>query len=155
MPHVLKKALLAEYGSFADKRIKKLETGHVFVVDDRGRPDAAADGSLYGWFCMIFADVVSENDVEVTLHNMPIDDAVRAWAQTHRAKLDVRGTSPRLSVVVTSGTAGSLDELALAIEAIVTPGRAYSTAAFKYVCPRTATSLRRLGATLKRQAGAA
>jgi len=48
--NTLKKALFEAYGGFADKRIKKLESGSIFVVDDRSDGDRGADGKLYGYF---------------------------------------------------------------------------------------------------------
>ena len=40
---LLKQTLLDTYGGFADKRIKKIETGKTFIADDRGPGDYGAD----------------------------------------------------------------------------------------------------------------
>jgi len=44
----LKEALLAEYGSFVDKRVKTIDRGDRFIVDDQTRNDFGADKQLYG-----------------------------------------------------------------------------------------------------------
>jgi hypothetical protein len=53
-------------------------------------------------------------------------------------------------VNVEQGQEGKLLELAEAFAAIVAPGKAYGISAYKYVCPRTANSLRRLAQTSTR-----
>src|SRR5438128_2016102 len=79
----LKSILLQEYGSFADKRIKRLEKAKTFTVDDRSEADCGAKG-LYSCFCMIFADVESENRVTITLlGNVPKSTKVQAWLDKH------------------------------------------------------------------------
>ena len=55
----LKQALLDQYGHFADKRIKNNDRGSLFIVDDRGPGDHGADGKLFLWFCVIFAEVIA------------------------------------------------------------------------------------------------
>lgn len=48
----LKQRLLEEYDGFADKRIKKLESGSLFIADDRGGGDHGAR------LCLVNADRV-------------------------------------------------------------------------------------------------
>ena len=65
--NTLKKVLFEEYDGFADKRIKKLETGSTFIVDDRTDGDQGADKKLFGWFCSMFVDVESSTSVTIRL----------------------------------------------------------------------------------------
>jgi hypothetical protein len=144
----LKEALLKEYGSFADKRIKNIDKGTNFIVDDRKSNDYGANKDLYGWFCMVFAEVESADAVKVHLsRSIPSGAPVRAWSK----KTGIVGDENNLSFTVTKQTLGLLTELAAAFRAIVAPGAPrYSTASYKYSCPRTAGSLERLAKTLAR-----
>ena len=73
----IRKHLYACYGSFADKRIKRIEKGHTFIGDTRDNGGIASDGSLYGWFCGVWVDVDSDEEVRVTLiGNIPRSPSV-------------------------------------------------------------------------------
>jgi hypothetical protein len=148
--HHLKQHLFDEYSGFADKRIKNLDKADTFIVDDRGDTDNASDGSLYSYFCMIFAKVVSPDTVEVQLiGNIPMGPAVSAWIDQHRPELR-DGMQASMSFRTSIGEEGKLDDLGAAIRSIVRPGGPrYKVASYKYVCPRTADSLDRLARTLR------
>jgi len=149
--NALKKALFEAYGGFADKRIKKLESGSIFVVDDRSDGDRGADGKLYGYFCLIFAEVRSNSEVLVTLSgNVPMGSSVRIWITKHEASLR-EGVDRLLSFVVSKKEGTSkLSTLADAIASIVARGARYDVKSHKYVCPRTADSLQRLDKVLRK-----
>lgn len=150
MALALRRHLLQCYGSFADKRIKKVETGRVFIADDRSDADLGADGQLFGYFCMIFAAVDSDTALTVDLRgNLPQSASVDAIIQRHGGTLNRSGPQPSAQLVIERGNIAALRELADAFDAIVAPGRRYSTANYKYVCPRTATALRRLAKHLE------
>ena len=138
-----------DYGGFADKRLKNIDKGDTFIVDDRKPRDVGADKKLYGYFCMMFAKVVSVECIEVSLRgNIPMSDAVLDWiAETGAAMTG--GLQQALRFEVRRGEEGRLADLADRIEAITAPGVSYEHANYKYVCPRTAKSLRRLAATMK------
>jgi hypothetical protein len=145
----LKKVLYDEYEGFADKRIKHLERGSLYIVDDRSPGDYGADRQLFLWFCLIFADVLSETAVKITLRGgIPGAAPVKTWIAKNKVALAVTSKA-NLSFTIQSGQESKLVELADAIAAIVTPSKKYSVKAYKYVCPRTAGSLRRLARTLK------
>ncbi|BBL74208.1 hypothetical protein [Methylomagnum ishizawai] len=140
----LKKALFDAYGGFGDKRIKNLDKGSTFVVDDRSSGDYGADKNLFLWFCSIFVEVISDAEVKVSLcGGVPISPSVETWAKANGAKLE---TSPGGQLVfhIKKGEQPALLSLADAIQGIVAPGNKYPVAAYKYVCPRTANSLSRL-----------
>jgi hypothetical protein len=139
----VKKALLAEYGGFSDKRIKNIAKGHLFIVDDRGPGDVGADGDLLPYFCLVFADVISDDEIMLTLHrNVPVGPAVTQWVKRYNAS---HKNSSTLELIVPRGRQHMVSELASAIRAIVAPGAPrYAVRSYKYVCPRTAASLERL-----------
>ena len=146
----LKKALLAEYGAFADQRIKKIEKGSILVVDDRSARDFGADKGLYSYFCMMFAEVTDAGEVRLSLSgNIPAGASVSAWAR----EAGVGAFKKTLTFTVTPSSVHLLPKLAAAFRAIVAPGARYETANYKYVCPRTAGSLDRLTETLSNHWG--
>ena len=63
--NVLKRKLFDEYGGFRDKRIKNLDQGERFIIDDRSPTQDFGSQGLYSYFCEIFADVISEGKVRV------------------------------------------------------------------------------------------
>jgi hypothetical protein len=148
----LKRTLFDEYNGFADKRIKNLDRGNRFIVDDRVESDVGADRKLLSYFCMIFAEVLSETEVRVLLHgNVPVGERVRKWISAHGGDMQDTGLRESLTFTVTKDRLGILGELAEAVESIVAPGAPrYEVKSYKYVCPRTAHSLRRLKQTLDR-----
>jgi hypothetical protein len=147
----LKRLLLAEYGSFADKRIKKVEKGRLFIVDDRAEGGVASDGAPYGWFCQMVLDVIDGDTVLVKLINLPVGPTVTRWAAVNRIRLRA---DESLELSITSATATQLITLAEALRAIVARGAPrYSVASYKYACPRTADSLDRLASALTRAWG--
>jgi len=142
----LKKILFQEYGGFADKRIKNLDKGDKFIVDDRDDSDYGADGKLFSYFCMLFVDVISNEKVTVELvGNIPIGKEVRKWLTKHKYKIESRTRQSFLSINIKKGHQEHLIELADAIKSIVAPGASrYSVKSYKYVCSRTARSLYKL-----------
>jgi len=138
----LKQALLNEYETFADRRIKNIDRGNLFIADDRGPGDHGADKQLFLWFCTIFVAVVDHDKVKVTLGKaIPRSAAVMAWIKKYGADDVEIG----VSFDVTNHDVAKLGELASAIRSIVRPGAPrYPVKAYKYVCPRTAKSLDRL-----------
>lgn len=146
----LKKHLFTEYGGFADKRVKKLEKGNLFIIDDRDpRRDVGADKKLYPWFCLMFAEVLSGREVVVRMWgNVPSSSSVQKWVDSgHAGRTDAPAG---LQISVPLGQEDKLRTLAGLIDDIVKPGARYSEKSYKYVCPRTASSLRRLADTLQR-----
>jgi hypothetical protein len=145
----LKKRLLKEYGTFADKRIKNVAKGNLFIADDRSTGDYGADRSLFLWFCALFVDVKNDAEVEIRLvGGIPIGPAVKKWILKSKAKYSDQVT-PTLTFTLHKGQQDRLLELASAIASITEPGAPrYTVPAYKYVCPRTAASLRRLAKVL-------
>lgn len=135
----VKQAFLDAYGHFADQRIKKLESGNYFHVDDRGPGDYDAKKKLFLWFCVIGATVEAGDKVFVEIsESMPKNAAVEKWWKEN----SVPGRYDRPRLELGPGDQGKLEELAHLIDGVIKAK--YAVKAYKYVAPRTAASLRRL-----------
>jgi hypothetical protein len=144
-PTPLKQALFDAYEGFADKRIKHLDRGDLFIVDDRQAKDHGADKKLYGWFVQIFAQVLDADTIKLSFRgDLPTSENVERWFGEHGAE----DTNFGREVLIKRGAHEELGALAAALVAIVRPGAHYPVASWKYVCPRTAGSLRRLDRVL-------
>lgn len=141
----LKRALLDEYGSFADRRIKNIDRGDRFIVDGRTDSDIASDGQVYGWFCSMFLEVRSVDHVTLHLTNVPTSDAVDGWLAAHSESV---GRGHR--VAIGRGSEEILAEFAAHVNAITAPGRRYSVPSYKYAVPRVVDALGRLARALRR-----
>ena len=142
----LKHALLGTYGSFADKRIKKLEVGDRFIVDGRTRGDIGADGNPLGWFCRMFLQVQSGDTVVLKMNNLPRSHAVEEWLSKRATTFGHDG----VEVSVQKGSEHLLGELATLLEAITAPGSRYPVRHYKYAVPRVANALGTLREALAR-----
>jgi D-ribose pyranose/furanose isomerase RbsD len=142
----LKRILFGTYEGFADKRLKNLDKGNYFIVDDRRDADYDARGDLFLWFCQIGLTVDDDHDkVTLTLRGGVPDSAkVAAWLE----KMGAKKTAFATEVEIAKGNEDDLMELASAFRAIVRPGARYDVKAYKYVCPRAAAALTRLRDTL-------
>lgn len=128
----LKRHLYDIYGGFTDKRIKNLDNGSRFTVDDRGRGDYDARKELFYWFCKIFVEVINNDSIEVLLQ-CQTDITLTA------------GIPDKISI--TRETVDELENAAIKIGNIIK--KKYKVPSYKYVCPRTAASLRKLKDNLK------
>src|SRR5690242_591193 len=115
---VLKQALFDAYGGFADKRIKDLNKGRLFIIDDRKPLDEDAAGKIFLWFCQIFAEVVDQETVKIIMRgNVPKGSLVAQWFDQNEAKQ----TNSGWEFSVKRGRQGRLTELAAAFRTIVRP----------------------------------
>jgi hypothetical protein len=145
----LKKHLLGVYGGFADKRIKKAESGKTFCIDDRTEGDHGAGGHLLSYSCTMFAKVRDDGRVEVILdRNSPTSPAVVNTANSIGAAIFTMEPHTRITVVIAVNEAQKLRALASAIRTITAPGKRYGVPSYKYVVPRTADSLERFADAL-------
>lgn len=149
--HALKQHLFDAYGGFSDKRIKNLDKGKLFIVDDRGgSEDHDAKGKLYNWFCLMFAEVKSANEVQLKMRgNVPHSSAIQAWVEDGNAEFDE--SIGQLTITVQPGRdEEKLHQLSELVHDIVKPGAPwYSEKSYKYVCPRVAGSLTKLARVLE------
>jgi hypothetical protein len=116
--------LLNEYG-FADKRTRRIENANLFIVDDRSKGDLASNGELYSYFCGIFADVISNEEIKVSIWgNVPHGQKVTEWIELYRP---ARPHGVWLEFSVQRGEQKMLGELSSATLAIVRRGARYDT----------------------------
>lgn len=152
----LKSAFLAEYGHFADKRIKNISRASRFVVDDRDQGGRASDGEPFGWFCEVIADVLDDDKISVILQGqIPQGNAVQAWMTKYNAQISRPFYKDQMTFQVGRSDAGKLSELADAFISIVKPPARYNVASYKYACPRAAAALERLHRVLAGHFGSA
>jgi len=140
----LKKILFDEFNGFSDKRIKHLSSGSIFIIDDRNDGDFGANKTLYSYFCSIFAEVISENQINMRLSgNVPKSPKVKQWIKKYDTtyKEDIFNS---LTFEISPNNFHIIGELAGYFRQIVKPGARYNTPNYKYVCPRTADSLEKL-----------
>jgi len=145
----LKQALLVEYGHFADRRFKNIDKSAHFIVDDReDAPAFARDGSPYGWFCEIFADVEAPARVLLSIVGpLPTGAHVQAWLQGHGVAPITNQFSYRLRHNFTVEPS-NLEKLPQLADALMKDRKTSSVKSDYYVCPRIADSLIRLYRTL-------
>ncbi len=146
----LKKILFESYGGFADKRIKSIAKSNRFIIDDRSDSDVGSNGKLYSYFCMIFAEVKSNQHIAITLlGNVPEDAKVESWLKKNDCEIKTPSHQSRLEIDVKLGEQSKLDDLAVALKSIVSPDAPrYEISNYKYVCPRTSKALNRFSAIL-------
>lgn len=147
----LKQVFLDEYGHFADKRQKNLDTASRFSVDGRNEGDYDARNQLFGWFCQITADVKTGDRVDLSIGSqVPKSPAVETWLKANTSP----GPNGFPVIVINRGEQSKLLELAAAIKAITARGAPrYEVKAYKFVCPSTAASLKRVKAVLDKAWG--
>ena len=140
----LKRVLFNAYNGFADKRITRLESGTVFLVDDRDPGVIGADRTPLSWFCPMHVTVTRAEELTVRLGNAPLNDKIVRWAEKNGAKLET-SIKPILEFKVERGQQVLLIELATLMRAIVARGAPrYEFKHYKYSCPRVAGSLEKL-----------
>jgi hypothetical protein len=145
-----KKILLLAYGGFADKRIKDIDKSDMFTVDDRDEPDLGYDRKPLSSFCKISVKVRSNKSVTVTLFgNIPAGKDVKLWLARHNCEIRTPARQSMLEFNVKKGNNARLNELADAIEQFVETSELHHIVkSNKFVCLRTAKSLRHLNAIL-------
>jgi len=148
----LKQALLNEYGHFADKRLKNIDKGSHFIIDERenGR-SFGADGTPYGWFCEIFAEVESSSSLRIIIRGpLPTGPLVERWMEENGATLESNRVTFRdnRSFRVTPTDMTRLLTLASALESLIAKDKQREKSDY-FVCPRMAANFRRLHTVLQ------
>ena len=114
----LKKILFDAYNGFADKRVRDLDKGNLFIIDDRSERDEDARGQLLLRFCQIFAEVIDRDTVRIKMRgDVPESDLVKKWFAENGAEQ----TNFGLEFTVRRHQEDRLVELAAAFRAIVSP----------------------------------
>jgi len=148
MPVKLIAYLLEWYGEFADRRTRHVTKGRRFIANSRTDDSGlTSGGEFYGWYCGIWVDVESEDEVLIILEmNIPKSLAVDATL----TKLEVVRGFQSARFRIRPETLSLLYRLADQIGEIVAPGLRYPEPTYKYMCPTTAASLKRLANYLSR-----
>jgi hypothetical protein len=137
--NALKQSLVDAYGGFADKRIKKLESGSLFHVDGRSAGDYDARKQLFLWFCTVTVTVKSGEEIIVHVGSaIPKNAAVEQWLSANQ----VPGQYDRMGIVIKKGQQAKVLELAELVASVIK--KPYSVKAYKYVAPSTASALTHL-----------
>ena len=137
--NALKQSLFDAYGGFADKRIKRLESGSLFHVDGRSAADYDARKQLFLWFCTVTATVHSGEEIVVHVGSaIPKNAAVEQWLAANQ----VPGQYDRMGIVIKKGEQAKLIELADLVAKVIK--KPYTVKAYKYVAPNTASALTHL-----------
>lgn len=145
----LKDQLYLHYGkSPSGKRVDPSKIQR-FVADDRAEKDRDSRNRLYSYFCEVIVEATSETGWKVTLRgNVPMSEAVTSWEESLKIKRTAEGVADVLEIHGSQGDEAKLRSLASLFEAMVAPGTRYEVSNYKYVCPRTAGSLRKLADVL-------
>ncbi len=147
--HPIKRAFLAEYGHFADRRIKDLDKSDRFIIDDRdgGGPSFGADRTPYGWFCEMFADIKQPDIVQITIEGpLPTGDSVIVWLTQNSVKPNDRFGSGRSQYrfVVSPHNLDKLLSLADALNKLIANRNAKRDNSDWFTIPRIAACLGRV-----------
>jgi len=136
----LKKQLFDNYSGFSDKRIKNLEKSNHFIIDDRNEGDYDAKGELFLWFCAIFAEVKPNDEIKLTLKgNLPRSQEIDELISNNKSIFELQ--NDKIDIHISSANYKVLYTLSNLTSSIVLPGKRYSVPSYKYICPRTASSL--------------
>src|SRR5690606_2112037 len=122
---------------------KRIDNDAPFEIDDRKPRDLDARGHLFLWFCAMHVHVVDGDTIALRFWGgVPASGGV---ARLIAGRGGITSTGG-LEVTIPAADTAFLRDLADEIEAII--ARRYSVPSYKFVCPRTAASLRRLAGVL-------
>jgi hypothetical protein len=142
-----KKYLFDAYGGFGDKRVKDITKDYSFKLDDQDSSDNHA------LFCGIFAKVIEGDVFELSLsNNAPINSKIKSIVKSKKGDIQ-EGQFSSIRITLTSKDYNFVSELANAIGELVAKGKKYSNPNWKWLCPRTAKSLKRFSEVLKAYKG--
>lgn len=145
MPEKLRGHLFDAYDGFADSRYKKLHHNKPFRVDDFSESDV---GNL---FCHIFVYADDNNTIRIEMRtNVPrnedVENLLKQADATTRTWDD--GDSAEVKLEVNVEDTDYLRRLSYAVRGVVAPGAQYPDPNWKWLAPRTASSLEKLADVL-------
>lgn len=138
MSRELKQHLFKVYKGFSDKRIKKLDKGETFIVDNREHE------AMNMAFCSIFANVTGQDEIKLIFHgNLPHNETVKKLIESKGGTLKEVGYETRAVVgPITLGDIGFIEKLRAAIKGVTS--KPYTEKSWKYSAVRVSDSLGRL-----------
>lgn len=141
----LKNPLLNQLAKAYPKQARHLTDGSVLIrIDDRDADDT------YPGFCDIHLKI-SDHDTAafmLVLDNVPFDDDVKSVAEELEGTWQSTRTGERLTLNLTPSQKSDLKQLAAAIRKVVGRGKSYFDKNWKWIAPRTATSVEALARVL-------
>jgi len=142
-----KKYLFDAYGGFGDKRVKDITKDHPFKIDDQDTDDT------HEHFCGIFVRVIEGAKFDLHLsNNAPLNSKIKNMVKAKVGKVQ-EGKYNSIEVNLTSKDYDFVSKLADEIEGLVAHGKKYNNRNWKWLCPRTANSLRQFSEVLKKYKG--
>ena len=139
----LKKYLFEHYDGFADKRVKDLSKDYPFKIDDQSSSD------VHEQFCGIFVRVIDNDKIELSLsNNAPISNKIKKMLKTRKGEYRTIAHKSHLKVELSVNDTKFIEELSQGIKELVAPGKKYKNPNWKWLCPRTSKSLKRLSTVL-------
>ena len=142
-----KKYLFDTYGGFGDKRVKDITKNYSFKIDDQDTDDK------HEHFCGIFARVIEGAKFELHLtNNAPLNSKIKRLVKAKGGQSQ-EGDYKSIEVNLTSKDYEFVSKLAVEIEGLVARGKKYDNPNWKWLCPRTAKSLRQFSKVLKNYKG--
>ena len=140
------KSLLNRLAEVYPKQARNLTSGPIFIrVDDRESDDT------YVGFCDIHLKMSAPDADQFTLilDNVPFDDDVKTVAEELEGTWQTTRTGERLTLNLSASQKADIRRLATAIRKVVGRGRRYLDSNWKWIAPRTATSLEGFARKLK------
>ena len=143
-----KKYLFNRYGGFGDKRVKDINKDYPFKIDDQ------TDGDNHDRFCGIFVRVIDDANFELDLtNNAPTSPKIKELVESKRGEVQAESDYGSINVTLTLDDHIFIERLSNEIDRLIAPGRKYTDPNWKWLCPRTAESLRQFAGVLKSYQG--
>jgi len=144
----IKRYLFNQYGGFGDKRIKDINKDYPFKIDDQTEHDN------HDQFCGVFVRVIDDTNFELDLtNNAPPSPRIKALVESKGGKVQAESGYSSINVKLTLEDHDFIEQLSDEIGNLVSPGRKYGDPNWKWLCPRTAVSLRRFADVLRGYSG--
>jgi hypothetical protein len=141
----LKRFLFNQYNGFADKRIKDISKDYAFKVDDQSSID------VHDQFCGIFVRVIADNRFMLSVtNNAPINRSIRVLLKPKKAKISTIENRSSFEIELSVMDIDFIRDLSKEIADLVFPGKKYKDRNWKWLCPRTAGSLKLLADILSK-----
>jgi hypothetical protein len=132
--------LLDAYVSSRGQRPLKTAQGLSLKIDDQNEGDTH---QVFRQINAVFPGPNADTFV-LELHNAPYDDAVRELIEAHGGQIKVEATGSAITLPLNAKNAPLIRKFAKAVRRIIGRGRRYPVPNWKWICPRTATSLEQL-----------
>lgn len=139
---IIKEILFNEYG-FSDSKIKDLNKSNTFKVDDQGPHDI---GDV---FCQIFVDVIDATSFRLKLsNNAPINRKITRFINNNNGCINKNNLYSNLELTININSIDIIYDLSILINDAIKSK--YTNSNWRWICPRTGNSLKKLYEILKK-----